>query len=377
MKKVLAITMAVMMALSLVACGGSASAPAETAAAKAETAAAAKAEVKEEAKTEAAEASSDLPAMDPITIKYAMSYAADHPHAIIFGELCDEIKERTNGAITVDLYVANTIGSEQEITDMVRTGDLFGGSIGAQMFENYVPGFAAWRLPFAVDSCENFVKFFDEYAKDELFNPIMIEQQRVRAISMASGGARHLSTKGVEVHKPDDLKGVKIRSMEQPVSISFIEALGGNPIPIAWSELYMALQTGTAQGQENPLGNIVSSKFYEVQDYVMLTGHSAGGGCVICVNEDAFQALPKEYQDIIVDVLTKGSKRITEEVASMEQDYIKTLKDNNVTVIGKEDLDMDAFKANAKAVIEKNFSSDAEMREQYKIMEDWIAANCK
>ena len=90
----------------------------------------------------------ELPTIEPVTFKWAMSTAIDHPASIITQEMCDEVYQRTNGAVTIELFVANTIGSESEITDMVRSGSILGGAIGIQMFENFVPDMAGWRLPF-------------------------------------------------------------------------------------------------------------------------------------------------------------------------------------------------------------------------------------
>lgn len=316
----------------------------------------------------------ELPPIEPVTYKWAMSTAIDHPASLITQEMCDELYERTNGAIKIELYVANTIGSEAEITDMVRAGTILGGAIGIQMFENYVPNLAGWRLPFIFNTADEFVTFFNKYAKDEIMNKELKDKAGIYTFAGHVQGLRQLTTTDIPVHSPDDLKGVLIRSMEQPVSITMVEALGANVVPIAWSELYIALQTGVAKGQENAVANVLSSKFYEVQKYIIMTNH-AGSLSVHCVNWKEFSKLPQEYQDLFEAIWVAGADKITRTCLDNEEANLAELEAHGMTVIRQDELDLDAFKANAEKVIEKNHGSDKGMLEYRKLAEDWLNEN--
>ena len=374
MKKIIFIVFALLFAITVFV--GCAQQPATDESAQPAATSEAQSSASAAATSENTENSAELPDMEPVELKWAMSYASDHPCAIITQEVCDEIKEETNGTVTFDLYVANTIGSEQEITDMVRNGDLFGGTIGLQMFENYVPEIAGWRLPFTFASLDDFTKFYTEYAEENLFNTNVLTASGMRSISMIEGGMRRLTTKGYEVHTPADLNGVKIRSMEQPASIATVKALGGNPIPIAWSELYMALQTGTAYGQENPIANVYNTKFYEVQDYLILTDHAVSP-CINTVNEEAFQSLPAEYQTYLTEKFIDCANRVNVAVRESESDYVDKCEEAGMTVIENDELDMDAFRANADKVISETFVSEADkgMLEWHQQAIDWVNEN--
>lgn len=375
MRKVIVIALAVCLVFGLTACGSKPSSTSDNSAPKASEPAA-NTDTKPSESSSGEKSSDELPPIEPVTFKWAMSTAIDHPASIITQELCDEVNKRTNGAVTIELYVANTLGSEAEITDMVRGGTILGGAIGIQMFENYVPELAGWRLPFTFASADEFVSFFNEYAVDEVMNKKVLETTGVYTFAGHVQGLRQLTTKGVAVHKPGDLKGVLIRSMEQPVSITMVEALGANPIPIAWSELYMALQTGVAVGQENAIANVLASKFYEVQDYIVLTNH-AGSLSMHCVNYKVFSTLPVEYQQLIEQIWVDGANRITQECLGSEEANLQELADNGMKVITYEELDIDAFKAKAEEVINKNHGNDKPMLEYRKMATDWIAQNYK
>ena len=316
------------------------------------------------------------PEIEPMTFKWSIATAADHTASIVTQEICDEIYKKTDGAITIELYVANALGSEAEALDMVRSGAILGGTIGQQMFEPFLEDISGWMLPYTFSSAEAMDAFFWGYAKDNVWNGPINEATGMTILGASNYGLRHLTTKGIEVKSPADLNGVKIRSMEQPVSISYVTALGGNAVPIAWSELYMALQTGTAVGQENPVSNIIAGKFYEVQDYMVMTGH-AGGLAVACVNDDVFATIPAEYQTIIEEAFAAGSKKITEDLLAKEEDSIAELEGLGMTVLRVEDIDIEAFEANAAKVVEEQFGGSEydSWREYQKIAMDWCAEN--
>jgi tripartite ATP-independent transporter DctP family solute receptor len=314
--------------------------------------------------------------VEPMTFKWSIATAADHPASIITQEICDQINKETNGVITIELYPANALGSEAEATDMVRSGAILGGTLGMQMFQPYCDEISGFMLPYTFESVDALDGFFWGYAKDNYWNTRVLEATGMRTLGGVSYGMRHLTTKGIAVHSPADLKGVKIRSMEQPISISYVTSLGGNPVPIAWSELYMALQTGTAVGQENPISNIIAGKFYEVQDYLVLTGHAATYGSA-CVNDAVWATIPAEYQQIIEDAFVEGCKRITQETLAAEATSVEELKAQGMTVLTADEIDFDAFVASAAVVVADQFSGteyDA-WREYQQIAIDWCQEN--
>lgn len=318
------------------------------------------------------------PKAEPILLKWYMATAVDHVATKVSEKMCKEIEERTEGRIKVELFPASQLGNEQEGMDMVRSGAIALGTIGNQMFQPFLDDIQGWMMPYTFDTVENCTRFHVEYAWENIYDTIMLEATGARTLGFRNYGARHLTTKGIEVKSPADLKGKKIRSMEQPISISYIESLGGNPVPIAFSELYMALQTGTAVGQENPISNVIAGKFYEVQDYMIITGHSCA--CAVdIINEKIWQSISKEDQEVIKDVFLRGSQETNKLILEDEEKAIEQLESKGMKVLRPEDIDMAAFMANAEKVIEKNFSGPEYdgWRKYNKIAKDWVAQNSK
>lgn len=311
-----------------------------------------------------------------MTFRWSIATAVDHPASKITQEIADEIFQKTNGAVKIEVFVANSLGGEGEVTDMVRAGAILGATLGMQMFEPYWDDLGGLRLPFTFPSDEAFGKYWWNYAKDNIFNGPVRQNTGMYVLAGQSYGLRHLTTKGVPVRRPEDLRGLRVRAMEQPVSISYITSLGGNAIPIAWAELYMALQTGTVIGQENPVSNVISAKFYEVQDHLILTGHAAGMA-MATVNEGVWNTIPAQHRTIIEAAFVAGANRVTETVRSMEGEWLKELQQRGMTILRPEDIDFAAFQANAQRVIAQTFGDaryDGWRRVQQHAIE-WLKAN--
>ena len=128
-----------------------------------------------------------------------------------------------------------------------------------------------------------------------------------------------------------DFKGLKMRSMESPIKMTQFESLGSNPVPIDFNELYNALQQNTVDGQENPLATIVPSKFYEVQDYMLLSNHAYLAQLVL-VSESWFNSLDTEAQEIIARNALEIAAWERELVAEAEKDYLKTIEDSGTVI---------------------------------------------
>ena len=323
-----------------------------------------------------AETDAEAEPVETMTFKWSMATAEEHPGSVITQEICDSIYEKTNGAIKIELYVANTLGAESETQEMVKMGAILGVTCGFGAVEAQCPAVNGWLLPYAFDSADAFMRFNNEYAIDAIWNGEILEATGLRTLGVVTWGARHLTVSGIDVNSPEDLAGTKIRSMDLPVYQAYVKALGGTPIPIAWNELYMALQTGTAQGEENPLSNIISAKFYEVQDTIILTGHAQCCSCAF-VSEQVWQTIPEQYQTIIAEEFLNGMNRITETCLSSEEETITQLEEYGMTIKRTDEFDYQAFKDNAAVVIETEFSGEeyAEWMEYLTIAQDWIEQN--
>jgi TRAP-type transport system periplasmic protein len=262
-----------------------------------------------------------------------MSY---HKGSVKFAEL---MKERTGGAVTVHVFPANQLGSEKDMLEQVRNGVIHISLTGPSMLAQ----FKGWG-PIGVLSMPYVLKGNTE---DEL-NPKLIKLARgplmaelneraaaesgIRILDMGWWyGERHLTSKTKQVVKPEDVKGLKIRTMDSPVAKAALASLGAATTPMAVAELYTALQLGVVEGQENPLNTIYSHKFYEVQKYVALTGHMAMN-LVLVINDKFYQGLSPELRAIFVKSMQDAGDFQSDIQIGMNKKNMQDLKDKGMII---------------------------------------------
>jgi tripartite ATP-independent transporter DctP family solute receptor len=270
-----------------------------------------------------------------------MSY---HKGSVKFAEL---MKERTGGAVTVHVFPANQLGSEKDMVEQVKNGvihiALTGPSMLAQ-FQGWGP-IGVLGMPYVLrgNSEDEIRPKLIKLARGPLMaelNERAAKESGIRILDMGWWyGERHLTSKTKQVAKPEDVKGLKIRTMDSPVAKAALVALGAATTPMAVSELYTALQLGVVEGQENPLNTIYSHKFYEVQKYVALTGHMAMN-LVLVTNEKFFQGLSPELRAIFVKSMQDAGDYETDMQIGMNKKNLQDLKDKGmtVTVVNKDEF---------------------------------------
>ena len=282
-----------------------------------------------------------------------------HPWTDVSFLIAEEIERRSGGSLRVTIHHSGVLGSQAEAVDMLRTGSLAlltaGPSILASFYEAVqVPG-----LPYIFESPQHGYAFFNSAYTQRVYNDIILNRSGVRTLAFWYFGNRNLTTRGLRVNTPADLSGVRIRGMDTPIGITTITALGGNVVPIAFTELYLALQTGVVVGQENPIPTILAQRFDEVQDNIVLTGHSVHMGTVH-VSEQIWRTLTNEQQRIITDVLEHYRPEIERRINESTEAGLQTLRGRGVAVY---EPDLAAFRAHAASVVDQNFGHLPEWRE--------------
>jgi tripartite ATP-independent transporter DctP family solute receptor len=253
----------------------------------------------------------------------------------------DLVAERTGGELKVEIFPASQLGTEQEILEGVQLGTIhmFEGSAGAA--GRFLPALEAFAHPFLWRDLDHMLAAARGEIGQELSQQL-IDEHGMRILDMGwLFGQRHLTTARTPVSTPEDMKGLKIRVQPTTIYLEMIKAMGANPTPIDWKEVYLSLQTGVVDGQENPIGVIYSAKLYEVQDYLMLTGHITQNQVVI-TNELFFQSLSPEHQQVLQEAVIEAGdyqNALIEEGAAAD---LEKLKAEGMTVI---EPDIEAFRA--------------------------------
>lgn len=298
------------------------------------------------AETAAPEAETSTEAtVEERTIRIAHIYDPGHPV-----EVCGipAVAAALAGTgITVESFPGGSLGSENEIIEQVLDGTLDFAFAGAAFLSQYEANVAVLDAPFAYRDIEHFTAVTQGPIGAGLFDALRAEST-LDVFSTWYYGTRHL-TSNVEVNSFEDLAGLKLRVPDAPLYLTAAEILGGVGTPVAFAELYVSLQQGVVDAQENPIPTIDGQKFYEVQDYLNLTGHMIQG--VMMTSSDAVTAtMSAEQVALIREAAIAGSAAAGACVAAQEQDRLLDWEADG-TIIVNRDVDVAGFQARAAQII--------------------------
>jgi tripartite ATP-independent transporter DctP family solute receptor len=233
-----------------------------------------------------------------VVLKLGHAVAPEHPYhlgAVRYSEL---VAQRTKNKVKIDVYPSTQLGNERDMVEGLQLGtiDLVVTSTGP--LGGFVPRIFVVDLPFLFRDREHAYKVLDGSIGRELLDAF--SAKGIRGLAFWENGFRQMTNSVRPIEKPEDLKGIKIRTMENKVHLSAFRVFGASPTPMAWSEVYTALQQKTIDAQENPIAIIYFQKIYEVQKYLALTGHFYSPAPLL-MSLKAFNNLPKNIQKIMLD----------------------------------------------------------------------------
>jgi len=307
----------------------------------------------------AAAMSLSAPAAAQTTLKWAHVYETSEPYHANALWAAEEIAKRTEGRYKIEVFPASQLGNENQINeglglgtvDIIYTGVAFAGSIYG---------------PIAISNAPYVLRDFDHwkaYRDSQLFQDLAKgydDKTGHQVLALTYYGQRHV-TANKEIKKPEDMKGMKLRVPPAPLFKMFTKSVGANATPIAFAEVYLALQQGTVDGQENPLPTIMAKKFYEVQSHIMLTGHITESLLTI-VGGHVWSEMSPEDQKIFSDVMKEAAARSTDAIRASEQKLAEELKKLGKSVV---EVDREAFRQAAIPLHNDPDSGATWTKEQY------------
>ena len=210
------------------------------------------------------------------------------------------VEKGTNGEVVVQAYHASALGSEREAMEGIKMGSIEMGTLSSGPMPGFFPWSMAFDIPYLFSSAPVAWETFNgEFGRE--FSNAFKEKTGVRILTVAEIGYRHFTNNKRPLDSPASLKGLKIRTMENPAHMQMAKSFGADPTPIAFGELYMALQQKVVDGMECPVALIHDMKFYEVQDQMVLDGHLYTPIFVL-INERFFQKkLTPAQQKVVMD----------------------------------------------------------------------------
>lgn len=270
------------------------------------------------------------------------------------------LKERLEGAdmgFTVDLYPSAQLGPHADRFPQVQSGDIDVDLLGGSEMATTFPAIEAVDAAYAFDDADHLFDWIDN-GSAELFDRFH-DETGVKIVDGWLFGNRTFTTKGVEVHGPDDLAGVPIRFPDSPGFLANAEALGvDSPVSVAVEEVYTALQQGIAVGQENPIVATHSASYDEVLDTIILNEHNIGVQFTL-VSDRTYEKLSQEQADLLEETLheirAENRTCVEDETNEILDGY---RADDAYTVIEKEDIDIDAFVEKAEAYFTDHYDGD-------------------
>ena len=299
----------------------------------------------------AAALAAPLPALAdiaPLTLRLAHvvnEQDAFHAAATKFRDL---VAERTDGAVTIEIFPNATLGDERTLLEGMQIGTVDMGLITNGPVSNFLEDMAVFELPFLFPSSQAAYAVLDGEIGQELLD--RLEEVNLKGLAYAERGFRNLTNSERPVNTPADMKGMRIRVMENPVYIDTFRELGADAIPMAWTEALTAMQQGTIDGQENPVNVVHSFKLSETQTNMTMTRHSYAPA-IFVMGLPVWQKLPEDVQGIIKEAAQEAAVYERALNAEEQEAQMQALRDAGMTI--NDNADLAAFAEAVTPVYEK------------------------
>ncbi|NLU10068.1 MAG: TRAP transporter substrate-binding protein DctP [Tepidanaerobacter acetatoxydans] len=279
--------------------------------------------------------------------KLSNVFTPDQPLNIALEEVAENIKKRTNGAIEIQIYPNGEIAAYKDGVELVIRGAHFISNEDPSYIGDYVPEYKALVGPMLYETMEEYSAICQsDYAK-EINKKAEEKGIKVLALDYCFGFRHIVANKAVKT--PEDLKGVKLRVPKSDLWIDTLTAMGATPVPMAWSEVYSALQQGVIDGLETSISDVAANQLQEIVKHISLTGHFCGTTCIALSNE-VWKTLTPEQQKIMEEEFAAGAIRNNEMVKEQEEQDRKMLEEAGVKF---NEVDLEAFRKRAAVVFEK------------------------
>lgn len=290
------------------------------------------------------------------TMRISISTAQNSHQGVAIDVFAKEVEQRTGGRYKIQTFYNGALGGERESIEAVQLGTQALAFSSTGPVPNFVPETKIFDVPFL---------FRDKaHARAVLDGPIgqdmltKFDSKGFKALAWAENGFRHMTNSKRDVKAPEDLKGLKMRTMENPVHIAAYKGFGIITTPMAFPEVFTALQQGTVDGQENPLSVIISAKFDQVQKHLTLTGH-VYSPCIFLMNKAEFDKLSAADKTAFLEAAKAGAKANRARVDEDDAKGVADLRAKGMTVI--DNIDKAKFVAALAPVetqFEKQFGKD-------------------
>lgn len=270
-------------------------------------------------------------AAEKIVVRLNHTLAPDshyHKGLEYFGELLDKA---TDGQVELQIFHSSQLGSERDAIEGVSMGTLEMTLVSSAPLANFTNAFLVFDLPFIIQDRQKVYAWMDGPEGRKILDSVL--SKGMVGLGIWENGFRMLTNSKKPVALPEDLQGLKIRLMENPIHVGTFKTLGAYPVPMPFGELFTALQQGTVDGQENPLIIISTSKFAEVQKYLSLTGHFYAPAILLASKDFWDNTLTEELREIFIKAELEARHWEREFCIEAEKELVDSLKAEGMEVV--------------------------------------------
>ncbi|MDQ0347574.1 TRAP transporter substrate-binding protein [Ancylobacter vacuolatus] len=276
------------------------------------------------------------PALATTIIKAGHGTQTAHPTHIALQKFAEIVAEKSKGDLKIEIYPDRQLGEEREMVEGLQLGTVDMAVVSTGPLVAFVPALGTVDLPFLFKSSEHAYKVLDGEVGQDLL--AKFQDRGIVGLAWWENGWRSLTSKK-EVKSPADLKGMKLRTMQNPVHIAAFKELGASPIPMVWGEVFTSLSQGVIDAQENPVTIVYSNSLWEVQKYMTLTRHVYGPHLVL-FSQQVWDRLTPAQQTILKEALIEATTFQRQTSARLETEQLKLLADKGMIV---EQVDITPF----------------------------------
>ncbi|WP_121064470.1 TRAP transporter substrate-binding protein [Chachezhania antarctica] len=286
------------------------------------------------------------PAFAQTDVKIGYALAPDSHYGVAAAKLEEVVTAETGDDFAFKHFPSSGLGGEREVIEGLQLGTIEATIVSSGTLANFVPDTGVFDIPFLFRDLDHARAVLDGPIGEEIL--VKFDDVGMHGLAWGEQGFRHMTNNRNAVHTPEDVQGLKIRTMENPVHLAAFNDMGAAPTPMAWPEVISSLQQGVIDGQENPLSVIVSVKLDEVQKYLTLSGH---------VYSPAMLLVSKPFWDGLDDDQKAAFEKGATEAAAAMRGYVDDVETSGVETLKERGMEVNELSADEKAAFQASISS--------------------
>lgn len=301
------------------------------------------------------------------THKLRLSHAANENHPFHTGvvKFVDLVQQKTDGRIQITIYPNRQLGEEKENLENVMNGTLEMALISSSIMSAYTSTFDGLQLPFLLNTYEIEQEAFKTETAQKMLDSL--DSLGLKGLGLMEGGMRHLGNNVREIKEPADLEGLKLRVAQTQLMTDIFSTLNASPTPMAYGEVYSALQTGVIDGEETNLSTMYAEKHLEVIKYFTLAGQTPYPA-VVLMNNEMFNTIPEEDQKLILEAADEAMEYLFEQIKDSDARALEAIKEKGIQVTELENAD--EFLEKSQPVYDAYMAKDPLIKEFVEVVDE-------